>query len=62
MKKKRRWTYELNDIVSITGRSIHTIRDDYAAGRFDSNNFESVILYILRVGVNVEKREVESYE
>jgi len=54
--RKRRWTYTLRDIAEITGRSIHTVRDDHASGAFDSDVFASAVEYMLRNGLDVKMK------
>ena len=51
--RKRRWTYTLKDVAMVTGRSIHTVRDDHARGVFDSDDFAGMVQYMLRNGLNV---------
>lgn len=48
---KRIFKYTINDIHEVTGRSVHTIRDDKERGNFRPYDFKSTIQYILRVGI-----------
>ena len=44
---KRVWEYRLLDIADVTGRSIHTVRDDRMEGKFDPDSLLSVSQYVM---------------
>ena len=54
--RKRRWTYTIKDMAKLMNRSIHTVRDDRAAGKFDPGNFAGVVVYMLNKGINAGLR------
>ncbi len=59
MTNRRKWQYTMTDIALVMRRSVHTVRDDKVAGKFDPADFCSVVQYILKTGVNVEVRNGE---
>ena len=51
MTNKRKWKYTLKDIADLTGRSIHTVRDDKRLGVLKPDTLMGVYMYVLRVGM-----------
>ena len=47
MANKRTFKFTLNDVSAVTGRSIHSVRDDRQKGKFDPEDLESLSKYVV---------------